>query len=76
MYAILKAGGYGEQAFACGPNGFPQPEATWFKLGETSFVDRLFKTWQRQNYKGVYMMLCENDPNYKDARFPAEESDI
>lgn len=61
-WEILEAGHINEDRFAAGPNGFPQPEATWFELGAQSLVRRLRRSWQRITPEGVYLMECENDP--------------
>ena len=50
-----------EISFACGPNGFPQSEATWFKAGETSFGQRFWLTLQRFDVDAVLLMHREND---------------
>ena len=54
-----------EERFACGPNGFPQPEATWFHAGEQAFGLRFYLTLQQRARDLVMAMHDEND-----ARFP------
>lgn len=59
-------------AFACGPNGFPQPEATWFRAGAKDFARRLFDRWEVLDFQGVYMMRVEHDqPTFARAKRPA-----
>lgn len=65
MWGILKAAHAFETSFACGPNGFPQPEATWFHAGEQAIGMRLFLSWQVFNPEGVLAMLKEHDPRFK-----------
>jgi hypothetical protein len=56
-----------EQRHACGPNGFPQPEATWAALGEQLLGQRLYLTWLRLAPENVALMLSEHDPRFKPA---------
>lgn len=53
-----------EERFACGPNGFPQAEATWFEAGKQSFGLRLYQSWLRIDRDAVSLMLDENDPRF------------
>ncbi len=50
-----------EDRFACGPNGFPQVEATWFQAGEKAFGQRLWLTLQRYDLDAVLAMHREHD---------------
>ena len=54
-----------EERFACGPNGFPQPEATWFQAGEQAFGLRLYQTLLVLDRVGVGIMHDEHDPRFK-----------
>ena len=65
MWGILADAHTFEERFACGPNGFPQPEATWFHAGEQAFGLRLFLRWQQLDPDGVRLMLMEHDPRFK-----------
>jgi hypothetical protein len=76
IWAILQSGHCFEERFACGPNGFPQTEATWFHAGEQALVQRLYQSWQTQDYEGVYLMLCENDPRFLKAKRPTTRDDL
>lgn len=53
-----------EDRFACGPNGFPQPEATWFQAGEKAFGQRLHQTISIHARDGLFLMHDEHDPRY------------
>ena len=64
IWRILTSCGTFEQRFACGPNGFPQVEATWAAYGEKDFGQRLFKMLLRCDRDGVFLMLDENDPTF------------
>ncbi len=54
-----------ETKFACGPNGFPQTEATFAALGEQMLGQRLFQTLQQIDFEGTFLMLSEHDPRFK-----------
>lgn len=53
-----------ETKFACGPNGSPQPEATWVAHGEQMLGQRLFQTLQQIDFEGCWLMLCEHDARF------------
>jgi hypothetical protein len=53
-----------EQRFANGPNGFPQPDATWFHAGEQSVGLRLYQSLMRIDRAAVFVMHDENDANF------------
>ena len=65
MWGILCSAHAFEERFACGPSGFPQPEATWFHAGEQSFGLRLYQTWLLFDRNGVMMMHDEFDARFK-----------
>jgi len=50
--------------FACGPNGFPQPEATWFKAGQYSIGQRLYQRWLHMARDGFALTMEEHDPRF------------
>lgn len=54
-----------DERFACGPNGFPQPEATWFQAGQQSIGLRLYQTLLARDPQGTLAMMTENDPRFK-----------
>lgn len=64
MWGILTDAHAFEERFACGPNGFPQTEATWFQAGEQALGLRLYLSWQRIAPEGVLLMHQENDHRF------------
>ena len=64
MWGILQSAHTFEERFACGPSGFPQPEATWFEAGIQSYGQRLFQSWTVLDREGVFLMLDEHDPRF------------
>ena len=62
LFSLLDATHWSEVKFACGPNGFPQQEATWFHAGEQSIGERLWLSWFRIDPDNAMVMLRENDP--------------
>lgn len=67
MWDLLDAAHAFDERFACGPNGFPQPEATWFHAGEQAFGLRLYQTWVRDADLRplIFKMHDENDHRFK-----------
>ena len=61
-----------ETRFACGPNGFPQVEATWFHAGEQNFGLRLYHSWLRLDHEGVRLMHTEHDPRFQKSKRTGE----
>ena len=61
LWGILQSCHTFEDRFACGPNGFPQSEATWFQAGEQSIGLRLHRSWMRIDFSAVNQMHVEND---------------
>jgi hypothetical protein len=64
LWRILQSAHAFETKFACGPNGFPQSEATWFARGEQDLGLRIFFSWQRIDPESVLLMQQENDPRF------------
>ena len=64
MWNLLQETKINETVFACGPNGFPQPEATWFNLGKQELGHRLLRSWTLIDRDGVFAMQDENDPAF------------
>lgn len=64
MWKLLEAGSFTSVRFDCGPNGFPQPEATWFHAGEHELVQRIHDSWQILDFEGVHRMRSEYDPRF------------
>jgi hypothetical protein len=50
--------------FACGPNGFPQPEHTWFLAGGQDFGQRLYQKLLVIDLANVTTMHIEHDPRF------------
>lgn len=66
IWAILGFEAHGfEVKLACGPNGFPQPEATWMALGEQMLGQRIYQTLQTIDFEGAFLMLSEHDSRFK-----------
>ena len=63
MWGILDAGHAFSERFATGPNGFPQPEATWKEAGEQSLAFRIYLSWLRLAPEEVALMMRENHPS-------------
>ena len=57
-----------EDRFACGPNGFPDQQATWFHAGEKSVGMRLYRTLLRTDLDGVREMHREYDSAFADPK--------
>ena len=68
MWEILNDTNPFEALFVTGPNGFPQPEATWFRAGQREYGLRLYQSWQLLDRDGVNLMLDENDPRFIQAK--------
>jgi len=60
MWGLLQAAHTFSPVFACGPNGFPQAEATWYEAGQQGFGQRLWRTWLQFDPEGVVRMMQEN----------------
>lgn len=65
MFRLLRESHAFEDRFACGPNGFPQSEATWFQWGEAAWGKRLAHTWMVTYPEQFGQMLKENDPRFQ-----------
>ncbi len=57
-----------EDRFACGPNGFPDAQATWFHAGAKSVGERLYRTLLRTDLDHVHLMHREYDSSFADPR--------
>lgn len=65
MFKLLRDAKAFETEFACGPNGFPQPEATWFKAGQSDWGKRMRDTWLVNHLDAFALMLRENDSRFQ-----------
>lgn len=70
MWEILRESGWSKVDFGTGPNGFPQPEQSWFNQGAKHLGDRLFRTWLHLCPEGTLLMLREHCPEFHDPRKP------
>ncbi len=64
MWLLLAAANPFNPAFQCGPNGFPQPEATWFTAGQQALTLRMYQTWLSKFPLAVMEMHRENDSRF------------
>ena len=64
IWRILDSAHPFETKFACGPNGFPQSEATWFHAGQQDFGLRLYHSLLLLNREGTLLMQDEHDPRF------------
>jgi hypothetical protein len=53
-----------EDRFLCGPNGFPQPEATWYEAGKRDWGQGFFHMLVKYDRAGSFLMLDEHDPRF------------
>lgn len=61
---LHKAGTFGVQ-FAAGPNGTPDPLATWYHAGRRDLGLAYYHEWMVLNREGVLKMLEEHDPRFQ-----------
>lgn len=64
MWKLLQESHPFEERFACGPNGFPQAEATWFHAGEQALGLRIYQAWLAKHPLEVMEMHKEHDPRF------------
>lgn len=70
IYRMFEQAKMWETPFAVGPNGFPQPDATWFQAGQRELARGIHDKFQLLDHAMVYLMLVENDPRFKKAPLP------
>jgi hypothetical protein len=75
MWDILRQAGAFDDRFGVGPNGFPQPEQSWFHMGARSLGLRLFRTWSKYAREGVMLMQDENDKFLQRPKMPQREKE-
>ncbi len=68
IWGLLQDAGTFQERFACGPNGFPQVEATWFHAGSQAFGLRLYQSLAVIDRSGLFQMHDENDPRFAKPR--------
>jgi len=68
IWSLLVRAGTFDNPFQCGPNGFPQSDATFFALGAKSWGQTLYHALIRFDPAAVVLMHAENDsrPNQLD----------
>ncbi len=62
-----------DERFACGPNGFPQPDATEYQRGQRDFALRFYRTLVCYDREAVFALHDQLDPFFakpKTARKP------
>lgn len=64
MWRLINAANPFDSTFQCGPNGFPQPDATFYTLGAQSVTMRMYQTWLSKFPLLVMEMHKENDPRF------------
>ena len=64
MWGLLHRAGITEARFGAGPNGFPDPHASFFRAGVKSVADAFLDAWTIRDFEGVRMMRLENDPRW------------
>ena len=64
LWSLLSDAHAFEERFACGPNGFPQPEATWFQAGEQNFGLKFYHRLLMRDPLAVSALHRENDPRF------------
>lgn len=57
-----------EERFACGPTGYPQPEASWFQAGERETGLRLYRSLLRIDHELVSQMHHEHDAAFASSK--------
>lgn len=65
IWGLLRDAHTFEERFACGPNGFPQTEATWFHAGEQAWGLRFYQSLVLFDREAVFLMHDENDVRFK-----------
>jgi hypothetical protein len=61
---LMEDAGCFSPQFECGANGFPQPEATWFRAGHYALGQTLYRRWLLMARDGVLKMHEEYDPDF------------
>jgi hypothetical protein len=72
IWKLLDAAHTFDARFACGPNGMPQPEATWFEAGRQDLGFRFYHMLARNDRVLILKMHDENDPYYAANTKPKE----
>ena len=65
VWRLLDEMGTFRTEFACGPTGFPDPNATFFKLGQSTYGMRLYQDLMVWDRAGVGKMHDQCDPRFE-----------
>ena len=64
LWGILAEAGTFEERYGFGPNGHPNPEATWSYRGQKDFGLRLYHSWLALDPEGIVSLLREFHPHF------------
>lgn len=73
IWRLLEAMHPFETKFACGPNGFPQKEASWHALGEQQLGLRFYHSLLQLDRAGTLLMQDEHDPRFAKPEKPKRQ---
>ena len=65
IWRLLDEAGTFRTEFACGPTGFPDANATFFKLGQSTYGMRLYQDLLVWDRAGVLRVHDEHDPRFE-----------
>lgn len=68
IWKVIDKGNPFTSEFQCGPNGFPNEAATWFKAGQRDFVLSFLRYLSLLDRDGVSKMQDENDAPFMAVR--------
>jgi hypothetical protein len=60
--------------FPCGPTGFPDPNAAWFRAGQYAIAQGYYQHWLQIDRDGTLLMLDEYDPRFAKPRKRSRQS--
>jgi hypothetical protein len=63
-----------ETRFGAGPNGAPDPYATWYHRGQQDLGVRLYQRWMALEPTAIVLMHQENDPRFVKPKRRRKES--
>ena len=75
LWELFRECGVFEHRFAASPAGFPNPEATWFHLGQKDIGERLYRTLLRHDRLAVCAMHDEHDPDWQKPKRSVKATD-
>lgn len=62
IWELLDSAKAFDDRFGCGPNGFPNAQATWFHAGEKAFGLKFYYKMMAIDPESIILMHKENDP--------------